>query len=85
MSYVAELLDQLDISNLQESEKKPPSFVTGKCKRCGNCCIGPGCPAYDHKTQKCLIYHCRPVACRIYPGHQQAIDLFDCPGFKSSH
>ncbi|MHA1648206.1 MAG: YkgJ family cysteine cluster protein [Promethearchaeota archaeon] len=43
----------------------------GECLRCGECCKLPNvCPflRYDenHKA-RCLIYHIRPMNCRVYP------------------
>ncbi|MBW2973810.1 YkgJ family cysteine cluster protein [Candidatus Woesearchaeota archaeon] len=58
---------------------------TGKCNRCGACCMLPfKCPflRFDENNKaKCLIYLIRPPMCRKYPRTDKEHITKDTCGF----
>lgn len=76
------LLSPADVASLPDFQAQPPDNIKGQCSQCGKCCQSISCPALDPISLKCLIHHCRPVACRIWPQTVKDIDSVRCTGYK---
>jgi hypothetical protein len=62
--------------------------IVGSCTGCGNCCRISNCKFLSEADGKslCTIYN-HPLRkflnCDAYPANRRAIEMVNCPGFKS--